>query len=189
MSKKSRRRNKLLLAGAALFGASKLGMLGGKTAAAGATSSNVVGKTDAFKKSFVKPKVEKKVEYITKKVKTKDIPGKKGKDVISSGPFKMFGITSTEPKFSKESVAAFKKSNEAQKNRRSKSIFGINIDSLKSKIASAAENRAAKKDAFNLKVKANNAKIKNPGSFFNNKGTMVKARGGGMARNKPTKLY
>ena len=33
MSKKSRRRNKILLAGAALFGASKLGMLGGKTAA------------------------------------------------------------------------------------------------------------------------------------------------------------
>jgi len=33
MSKKSRRRNKMLLAGAALFGASKLGMLpGSKTA-------------------------------------------------------------------------------------------------------------------------------------------------------------
>jgi hypothetical protein len=32
MSKKSRRRNKILLAGAALLGASKLGMLGGKTA-------------------------------------------------------------------------------------------------------------------------------------------------------------
>ena len=31
MSKKSRRRNKMLLAGAALLGASKLGMLRGKT--------------------------------------------------------------------------------------------------------------------------------------------------------------
>ena len=186
MSKKSRKRNKLLLAGAALFGASKLGILGGKTAA-----SNVVGKTDAFKKSvteFSKKPSSKGPTLGAKDIVKKKIPGKKGKDVISSGPFKMFGITSTEPKFSKESVAAFKKSNEAQKNRRSKSIFGINIDSLKSKIANAAESRAAKKDAFNLKVKANNAKIKNPGSYFN-KGTMVKARGGGMARNKPTKLY
>ena len=51
MSKKSRRRNRLLLAGAALFGASKLGMLGGKSPA-----SNVVGKTPEFRKSFVKDK-------------------------------------------------------------------------------------------------------------------------------------
>ena len=36
MSKKSRRRNKMLLAGAALFGASKLGMLGGKSQITGA---------------------------------------------------------------------------------------------------------------------------------------------------------
>jgi hypothetical protein len=33
MSKKSRRRNKILAAGAALLGASKMGLLGGKTAA------------------------------------------------------------------------------------------------------------------------------------------------------------
>ena len=85
MSKKSRRRNKAILGfGAALLGASKLGMLGGKS-----TASNVVGKTPEFRKSFVKPK---KVEYITKK--TKKIPGiKVDKDVISSGPFKMFGAT------------------------------------------------------------------------------------------------
>ena len=49
MSKKSRRRNRLLLAGVALFGASKLGMLGSKP-------SGVVGKTPEFRKSFVKDK-------------------------------------------------------------------------------------------------------------------------------------
>lgn len=187
MSKKSRKRNKLLLAGAALFGASKLGMLGGKS-----TASNIVGKTPAFRKSVTeasKKPLSKGPLLGAKDIVKKKIPGKIGKDVISSGPFKMFGVTKTGPKFSKESVAAFKKSNEAQKNRRSKSIFGINIDSLKSKIAKAAENRTAKKDAFNSKVKSSNAKIKNPGNFFNSKGTMVKARGGGMARNKPTRLY
>ena len=39
MSKKSRRRNKILLAGAALLGASKLGMLGGKGVPTGASGS------------------------------------------------------------------------------------------------------------------------------------------------------
>ena len=39
MSKKSRRRNKVLLAGAALLGASKLGMLGGKGVPTGASGS------------------------------------------------------------------------------------------------------------------------------------------------------
>ena len=40
MSKKSRRRNKILLGAAALFGASKLGLLGGKTQITGATGKN-----------------------------------------------------------------------------------------------------------------------------------------------------
>src|SRR5210317_2590388 len=56
MSKKSRKRNKILLAGAALLGASKLGMLGGKgvpTGASGSTkslfTSNKAYSPDKFK--------------------------------------------------------------------------------------------------------------------------------------------
>ena len=36
--------------------------------------------------------------------------------------------------------------------------------------------------------KSNNAKVRKIWNLFN-KGKMVKARGGGMARSKPTKLY
>ena len=171
MSKKSRRRNKILAAGAALLGASKLGMLGGKS-----TASNVVGKTPEFRKSFVKPK---KVEYITKK--TKSIPGiKVDKDVISSGPFKMFGATNKGANFSADSIEKFKAANRAQEERRG-------FSTLKDKMAKAAEDRAAKKISFNQKIAANNANVKKVGNYFK-KGTMVKARGGGMARTKPTKL-
>ena len=171
MSKKSRRRNKILAAGAALLGASKLGMLGGKS-----TASNIVGKTPEFRKSFVKPK---KVEYITKK--TKSIPGiKVDKDVISSGPFKMFGASNKGANFSAESIEKFKAANRAQEERRG-------FSTLKDKMAKAAEDRAAKKIAFNQKIAANNANVKKVGNYFK-KGTMVKARGGGMARTKPTKL-
>jgi len=66
MSKKSRKRNKILLAGAALLGASKMGLLGGKS-----TASGVVGKTPEFRKSFVTPK---KVNYITKKSPSNKFP-------------------------------------------------------------------------------------------------------------------
>jgi len=172
MSKKSRRRNKAILGfGAALLGASKLGMLSGKS-----TASNVVGKTPEFRKSFVKPK---KVEYITKK--TKKIPGiKVDKDVISSGPFKMFGAKNKGANFSAESIERFKAANRAQEERRG-------FSTLKDKMAKAAEDRAAKKIAFNEKIRANNANVKKVGNYFK-KGTMVKARGGGMARTKPTKL-
>ena len=125
---------------------------------------------------FVKPK---KVEYITKK--TKKIPGiKVDKDVISSGPFKMFGAKNKGANFSAESIERFKKANRAQEERRGFSI-------LKDKMAKAAEDRAAKKIAFNEKIRANNANVKKVGNYFK-KGTMVKARGGGMARTKPTKL-
>lgn len=183
MSKKSRRRNKILLASAALLGASKLGMLGGKTNATKMITSGGGGKDAA--KMVTKSKPISKV--------TTTIPKKRpgitvNKDLLNTGPFKMFGAGNKGANFTKESVDAFKKSNEAQKARRSKSFFGINLDNIKSKMASASESKAAKKIAFNEKIKANNAKIKKPGSYFN-KGVMVKARGGGMARNKPTKLY
>ena len=85
MSKKSRKRNKILLAGAALLGASKLGMLGGKSAASG-----VVGKTPEFRKSFVKDKVK----VLPKAKPIRDIPGITSDKVPlnKSNPFKMFGV-------------------------------------------------------------------------------------------------
>ena len=173
MSKKSRKRNKILLAGAALLGASKLGMLGGKSAASG-----VVGKTPEFRKSFVKDKVK----VLPKAKPIRDIPGITSDKVPlnKSNPFKMFGVKEMP---SESNIAKFKAANKRQVERRSGNFF----DNLKSKMKSAAETRAAKKIAFNEKIAANNANVKKVGSYFK-KGTMVKARGGGMARTKPTKL-
>jgi hypothetical protein len=192
MSKKSRRRNKLLLAGAALFGASKLGMLGGKS-----TASNVVGKTPEFRKSFVQPKV-KKVEYITKKAKV--IPGKKVNfkgEVISKG--KNLGVGNKKTKFvnlspDKGKVGIY---------QGGKKISGLNQKAINvlsdGKIQTGGKTYADKKaysSAMKIKRGEKSGGVKN----FLNKfilgektqmkmGNMVKARGGGMARNKPTKLY
>ena len=129
MSKKSRRRNKILGALALGIGASKLGMLGGKTAsgiagdkmatARKAMTSDVAmrGKTPIMPKA--KPEIVKKA-----------FPKKVGKDVISSGPFKMFGAgkkTVGGKKFSDESIAKFKAANEAAAERRAKLKMG-NVD-------------------------------------------------------------
>jgi len=192
MSKKSRRRNKLLLAGAALFGASKLGMLGGKS-----TASNVVGKTPEFRKSFVKPKV-KKVEYITKKAKV--IPGKKVNfkgEVISKG--KNLGVGNEKTKFvnlspDKGKVGIY---------QGGKKVSGLNQKAVN--VLSSGEIQTGGKTYANKKAYASAMKIKRGEksggvkNFLNKfilgektqmkKGNMVKARGGGMARNKPTKLY
>ena len=116
MSKKSRRRNKILGALALGIGASKLGMLGGKTAsgiagdkmatARKAMTSDVAmrGKTPIMPKA--KPDIVKKV------------PGKiVEKDVLQSGPFKMFGVK-TDNKFSQSSIDKFKAANKAAEERR-----------------------------------------------------------------------
>ncbi len=192
MSKKSRKRNKLLLAGAALFGASKLGLLGGKS-----TASNVVGKTPEFRKSFVQPKV-KKVEYITKKAKV--IPGKKVNfkgEVISKG--KNLGVGNEKTKFvnlspDKGKVGIY---------QGGKKVSGLNQKAINvlsdGKIQTGGKTYADKKaysSAMKIKRGEKSGGVKN----FLNKfilgektqmkmGNMVKARGGGMARNKPTKLY
>jgi len=86
MSKKSRRRNKMLLAGAALFGASKLGMLGGKgvpTGASGSTkslfTSNKAYSPDKFKTAIGPSKVTTK--YPRLKV---DTVGNVTKDGVTS---------------------------------------------------------------------------------------------------------
>jgi len=116
MSKKSRRRNKILGALALGIGASKLGMLGGKTAAgiAGdkmatarkAMTSDVAMRGQTPKLPIAKPDIVKKV------------PGKIiEKDVLQSGPFKMFGVK-TDNKFSQSSIDKFKAANKAAEERR-----------------------------------------------------------------------
>ena len=116
MSKKSRRRNKILGALALGIGASKLGMLGGKTAsgiagdkmasARKAMTSDVAMRGKTPKLPIAKPDIVKKV------------PGKiVKKDVLQSGPFKMFGVK-TDNKFSQSSIDKFKAANEAQIQRR-----------------------------------------------------------------------
>jgi hypothetical protein len=164
MSKKSRRRNKILAAGAALLGASKMGLLGGKTAAGltgdkMASARKLMTSDVAMRGKTTLPIA--KVEIITKK-----IPGiKVDKDVISSGPFKMFGASNKGANFSAESIEKFKAANRAQEERRAKLKMG-------------KSDRTDVPGFFGMKFDK---------PLFN-KGKMVKARGGGMARTKPTKL-
>jgi len=116
MSKKSRRRNQILGALALGIGASKLGMLGGKTAsgiagdkmasARKAMTSDVAMRGKTPKLPIAKPDIVKKV------------PGKiVEKDVLQSGPFKMFGVK-TDNKFSQSSIDKFKAANKAAEERR-----------------------------------------------------------------------
>jgi hypothetical protein len=116
MSKKSRRRNQILGALALGIGASKLGMLGGKTAAgiAGdkmATARKAMTSNDAMRgKTPIMPKAKPDI--------VKKVPGKiVKKDVLQSGPFKMFGVK-TDNKFSQSSIDKFKAANKAAEERR-----------------------------------------------------------------------
>jgi hypothetical protein len=164
MSKKSRRRNKILAAGAALLGASKLGMLGGKTAA-GLTGDKMASARKLMT-SDVAMRGKTPSLPIAKVEITKKIPGiKVDKDVISSGPFKMFGASNKGANFSAESIEKFKAANRAQEERRAKLKMG-------------KSDRTDVPGFFGMKFDK---------PLFN-KGKMVKARGGGMARTKPTKL-
>jgi hypothetical protein len=167
MSKKSRRRNKILAAGAALLGASKMGLLGGKTAA-GLTGDKMASARKLMT-SDVAMRGKTPSLPIAKVEITKKIPGiKVDKDVISSGPFKMFGAsnkTAGGKKFSAESIEKFKAANRAQEERRAKLKMG-------------KSDRTDVPGFFGMKFDK---------PLFN-KGKMVKARGGGMARTKPTKL-
>ena len=204
MSKKSRRRNKLLLAGAALFGASKLGMLGTK----GTGLSNVVGKTDSFRKSFVKPKVVKPKVVKTLPVKQeKTLPKLKVTstgDVIKKGV--NTGVGNEKTLFANYDSSVKSGTGIYQGGKKIKDLNPKAINILSDgKISSGGKTYTNKKEyASAMKAKrtakrntvSKKSNKKNPGFFgftfdkpLFNKGTMVKARGGGMARSKPTKLY
>ena len=201
MSKKSRRRNKILLAGAALLGASKLGMLGGKgvpTGASGSTkslfTSNKAYSPDKFKKSIGPSKVTTK--YPRLKV---DSTGNVFKDGVNKG------VGNTKTKFvnldsSKGTGTGIYQGGKKVKDLNPKAI-NVLSDGKISSGGKTYENKKAYSDAKKLK-RANKRstgmkKVSEGPSLFGfrfkdslfKKGTMVKARGGGMARSKPTKLY
>src|SRR5210317_433990 len=201
MSKKSRKRNKILLAGAALLGASKLGMLGGKgvpTGASGSTkslfTSNKAYSTDKFKKSIGPSKVTTK--YPRLKV---DTTGNVFKDGVNKG------VGNTKTKFvnldsSKGTGSGIYQGGKKVSGLNQKSINVLNDGKIESG-GKTYENKTAYSDAMKksraskrntVSKKSNSDK---PGLFgftfdkpLFKKGTMVKARGGGMARTKPTKL-
>ena len=205
MSKKSRRRNKLLLAGAALFGASKLGLLGKKPVG----SSGVVGKTPEFRKSFVtdKPIVGKTKEFrktFTTGTTKKTPPGMKVNykgEVIKKGV--NTGVGNEKTKF----VNLSPDKGEVGIYKGGKKVSDLNPKAINvlsdGKISTGGktyENKKAYSEA--MKIKRANNKASSGGGFknFMNKfvlgektqmkmGKMVKARGGGMARTKPTKMY
>jgi hypothetical protein len=203
MSKKSRRRNKILLAGAALLGASKLGMLGGKgvpTGASGSTkslfTSNKAYSPDKFKKSIGPSKVTTK--YPRLKV---DTTGNVFKDGVNKG------VGNTKTKFVNLDSSKGTGSGIYQGGKKVSGLNQKSINVLKDgKIETGGKTFADKKeyrkfkDAKRIKERSTSMTKKTtsdkPGLFgftfdkpLFKKGTMVKARGGGMARSKPTKLY
>lgn len=198
MSKKSRRRNKILLAGAALFGASKLGMLGGKSQITGATGTDkrlFTGTAKKFKTAVGPTKVKTKFPRL--KV---DSTGNVFKDGVNKG------VGNTKTKFVNLDSSKGTGTGIYQGGKKVSGLNQKSINVLKDgKIESGGktyENKKAYSSAMKVaRSKKSNAMkkstdSKNPGLFgftfdkkLFNKGTMVKARGGGMARNKPTKLY
>lgn len=172
MSKKSRRRNKMLLAGAALFGASKLGMLGGKTA------PGIAGdKMASAKKAMTSNKAYSPDKF---------------KNAIGPSKVNTPGITKLkETDLKKYSL----KKDGSNPTRNMKSIF-VQDDGSIIKGTTKYSNKKVYSDAMKKQRGENTEGVK---GFLNkfilgektklNKGKMVKARGGGMARSKPTKLY
>ena len=157
MSKKSRRRNKILGALALGIGASKLGMLGGKTA------SGIAGdKMASARKAMTSDVAMRGKTPIMPKAKPESmkIPGKVVNKNTIKGPFKIF-----QPKEmpSAENLKKFRDAEIRRKNRLK--LMGANIKGSSGTNFGLGSMDGAKK------------------------GKMIKARGGGMARMKPTKMY
>ena len=200
MSRKKKLR-KALLAGAALYGASKLAGLGAGKGISGKTTVS-----DAQKMTQLPPK---KVNYITKKksvttVTDKKIPGQKVNykgEVIKKGV--NTGVGNEKTKF----VNLSPDKGEVGIYKGGKKVSDLNPKAINvlsdGKISTGGktyENKKAYSEA--MKIKRANKKASQGGGFknFMNKfvlgektqmkmGKMVKARGGGLARTKPTKMY
>jgi hypothetical protein len=199
MSKKSRRRNKILLGAAALFGASKLGLLGGKTQITGAAGKDKRLFTDIKPKKFTKP-------IGPQKVNTKSFPRLK---VDSVGNVTKDGVTSVtknkktlfvnrDPKLGTGTGIYQGGTKVKDLNPRSINVL---TDGKISAGGKTYENKKAYSDAMKIqranKRKTAMTKVSDGPSLFGfrfdkplfKSGSMIKARGGGMARTKPTKMY
>ena len=199
MSKKSRRRNKILLGAAALFGASKLGLLGGKTQITGAAGKDKRLFTDIKPKKFTKP-------IGPQKVNTKSFPRLK---VDSVGNVTKDGVTSVTK--NKKTLFINRNPNLGtgtgiyQGGTKVKDLNQKAINVLSDgKIESQGKTFEGKKEYRKFmdekraaKRKTSMSKVNDGPSLFGfrfdkplfKKGSMIKARGGGMARTKPTKMY
>jgi hypothetical protein len=161
MSRKSRRRNKVLAAMVGLAGASKLGLIGKMpTSVTGdkfATARKAMTSNKAMRGASKPPMLgnikDKVVAGITK-LKRSDLPSKRNMKSIFVGDDG--SITKGLEKFKNKDVYS-----KTMKSRRGET------NSLK--------------DFANKFILGRKTQL--------NKGKMVEARGGGMARNKPTKLY
>ena len=202
MSKKSRKRNKMLLAGAALLGASKLGMLpGSKTAGVNidkgrGSKLGLKYRTPEKFKTAIGP-TEKKT-FPRLKV---DTTGNVFKDGVNKG------VGNTKTKFVNLDSSKGTGTGIYQGGKKVSGLNQKSINVLKDgKIETGGKTFADKKeyrkfkDAERIKKRSTSMTKKTtsdkPGLFgftfdkpLFKKGTMVKARGGGMARSKPTKLY
>jgi len=200
MSKKSRRRNKLLLAGAALFGASKLGMLGGKGTVTGAAGKDKRLFTDTAKK-FTKPIGPQKVDV------KKSFPRL---SVDSTGKVTKDGVTSVTKNTKTKFINRDPNVGSIGIYQGGKKVSGLNQKAINvlsdGKIQTGGKTYADKgayRKAMDVKRSAmkktgfsKSTNKKNPGLFgftfdkpLFKKGSMIKARGGGMAKTKPTKMY
>ena len=199
MSKKSRRRNKILLGAAALFGASKLGLLGGKTQITGAAGKDKRLFTDIKTKKFTKP-------IGPQKVNTKSFPRLK---VDSVGNVTKDGVTSVtknkktlfvnrDPKLG--TGTGIYQGGTKVKDLNQKAINVLSdgkIESQGKTFEGKKEYRKFMDEKRAAKRKTSMSKVNDGPSLFGfrfdkplfKKGSMIKARGGGMARTKPTKMY
>ena len=201
MSRKKKLR-KALLAGAALYGASKLAGLGAGKGISGKTTVS-----DAQKMTQLPPK---KVNYITKKksvttVTDKKIPGQKVNykgEVIKKGV--NTGVGNEKTKFvnlspDKGEVGIYKGGKKVS-DLNPKAINVLSDGKIESQGKTFADKKEYRKfmdEKRAAKRKTSMSKVKDGPSLFGfrfdkplfKKGSMIKARGGGMARTKPTKMY
>ena len=150
---KSKKRKQFAALALGLFGAQKLGMLGGATKA----KSDIMRKASSARvKGITMPKA-KMVDKLPVAA-PKKIPGKVvNKTPIGGGPFKMFGASKMP---SSDNLRKFREANERMRMRK----FGTRSKNMYAS-SGLSDMGGAKK------------------------GKMIKARGGGMARTKPTKMF
>ena len=196
MSKKSRRRNKILLGAAALFGASKLGLLGGKTQITGATGKNKRLFTDIAKTGVAPQKVNVKKTFPRLKVDSVGNVTKDGVTSVTKNKNTLF--INRNPNLG--TGTGIYQGGTKVKGLNQKAINVLSdgkIESQGKTFEGKKEYRKFMDEKRAAKRKTSMSKVNDGPSLFGfrfdkplfKKGSMIKARGGGMARTKPTKMY